>query len=136
MRIKISPSKEEIYPNRGGYTGYSLCVWFVPDENRNNAILVNAWGGFWDDRVRGNGNYVIEARFFVYGSLLSHFEERIESNDECDLIVNKFVFSWRPIMDEILYREENLWKDKDRHGIHIDEVVLPDIIELLNLVKV
>lgn len=122
-RKTITPMMEFVYPNRGGYTGFSVLVWGVAGEIPGSYMLVSPWGSADREAQDAKSNYVLEARFFVFGSLLGNTVEGRDFSSETDEITFFLLAKWKPLMDKITDTEKRLWGEEGRTGIHIDEVV-------------
>lgn len=124
-RIVFEPEKETIYPDKGGYTGFSICVWNISHTPLDKVSFSNQWGRFHPDRIMGNkttADCLLEGRFFVFGSLLNLVLEL--RDDKSIVVVHDRIFEvWKPLMDEIVSKETLLWKEEERQRIHIDEIV-------------
>lgn len=131
-RIKITPSHKIYYPDKHGYTGFSIVYWNVEKYKFDDITLIREWGSFNPDRcLREDGitqaDYLIEGRFFVFGSLLAlHIE--VGSEQKMIEISKELYEKWKPIMDEVNELESRLTHEKDRNGIHIDEIVNGELI--------
>jgi hypothetical protein len=122
-RIEISPIKEIVYPGRGGYTGFSICIWETDYSIPGSYHLMSPWGSVTGASELLKSKYVLEARFFVFGSLLDKVLINKNSLEDIEQISEKLLQGWTPIMDELTRKEKDLWKQNDRSGIHIDEMV-------------
>lgn len=127
MGLPVKPLEEFYYPDRGGYRGFSVCIW--EHNDLENVIFSNHWGGFSPSRVfdgikwKGCG---LEGRLFVYGKLVSHVLES-ENFSRLKKIQKNLSGLWVVIIDEIMEKENFLYKEPERHGIHIDEILSPDL---------
>lgn len=85
MKPLIEPKVKTLYPDKGGYTGFSIFVWEVE--------LERDWGTV---RV-----FVLEGRYFVQGVLLDHTLHALE-NERNIMNFHDGLFSrWKEKMDEV-----------------------------------
>lgn len=134
-RKVLTPIKELMYPDRGGYTGFSLFVWDTRGKPLDTVVLEREdFGSFRPSEIMKGGNgvrdYILEGRFYVFGVLLSMKLER-GSLDRINTVFDDLRKHWTPLMDDLEKRrkalDEKKWKEKktDAFGIstHIDELV-------------
>ncbi|RPI07275.1 MAG: hypothetical protein EHM64_00035 [Ignavibacteriae bacterium] len=126
-RLIITPSKATVYPNNGGYTGISICVWDTRYNSPDKYILENPWGSVEGTKNLKKSKYVFEARFFVFGSLLQRFLIAKDSWEDLTQKADNLFLKWKPLMDEIVSKEKQLWKEPGRTGVHRDDVVTADL---------
>lgn len=122
-RKRISPAVEIYYPDRGGWFGLSILIWESNYENYDNILLSNEWGGFSDYDNLKRDKFVLEARFFVYGSLLKQIVRTSHSLKKLMILSHNIYTKWKPIMDSLKAKEMKLHLDKSKTSIHIDEFI-------------
>jgi hypothetical protein len=120
---QISNTLEIIYPDNGGYTGFSIYVWETKNTPPNEYVLVSLWGGVDGTENLKKSSCVLEARFFVFGSLMKRFLLTEDSLEKADKIFDDLFRKWQPIMDEVKARENRLHQEAGRTGIHFDEII-------------
>ena len=122
-RKSYKPMEEIIYPDSGGYIGFSLTIWDTHGASMDKDILVSNWGGVEGTEGLKNSAFAFEGRFFAFGQLLRQDLRNGNTYEELKQISNNLFHRWKPIIDEIVERERRLLGEPGRKFLHIDEVV-------------
>jgi len=131
-REKIYPTIEIYYPDRGGYFGFSIVVWETNKAHYYDVLLCYQWGSLSTSQLYlKRTNYLLEARFFVFGSLLKQVLKPSNSFVSMRWLSKRISSKWKPIMNTLLDRQRILMQEKGRSGVHIDEIVDGEIRDSL-----
>jgi hypothetical protein len=129
--ITLQPMKFIMYPDRSGYTGFSIGIWDIIGCDLSETLLERDYGAAKAYNATGTGDYILEARFFVFGSLPKLIFRKY-NKQEAERMASEIFSSWKPIMDNIIEKRNTLYGEPDRNSIHVDEVMTPDIRKALS----
>jgi hypothetical protein len=124
--MRVEPSKEIMYPDRGGYTGFSIEFWENPHDGKSH-IFSSEFGGHRLEPFASE--FVLEGRFFAFGKLISRVLEFGDAEMTLEL-QKKLYNGWKSIMDDAIKEMNKI----EGPGISRDDIFSQEVVKKIILV--